>query len=235
MNELKLFENVELEDCYEVLAQSKQQAILEVKQLKTELEIKDFSFLVSADNKVNGRKLWEALQSKQQFSDWIKLRIDGFEEGLEVFHKVMKNPAGGRPTTEYELTLNTAKHICMLEHNEIGKKIRQYFIDVEKAAVIKAPTTLKEALQLALKQQEEIEQQQKQLEEAKPKVEFFDAVADSKDAKDMREVAALINKPNLGRNKLFSLLREKNVLYSKNIPYREYQDRLTLIHKSRAI
>jgi phage antirepressor YoqD-like protein len=41
----------------------------------------------------------------------------------------------------------------------------------------------------------------------------------------MRDVAAALNIPGLGRTKLFALLREKKILDDKNIPYREYQDR----------
>jgi phage antirepressor YoqD-like protein len=41
----------------------------------------------------------------------------------------------------------------------------------------------------------------------------------------MRNVAAALNIPGLGRTKLFALLREKKILDANNIPYREYQDR----------
>jgi phage antirepressor YoqD-like protein len=58
-----------------------------------------------------------------------------------------------------------------------------------------------------------------------PKVEFFDQVADSGDALPMRDVAAALNMPGWGRNKIFEYLRKKGVLDERNIPYREFQDR----------
>jgi anti-repressor protein len=67
--------------------------------------------------------------------------------------------------------------------------------------------------------------QKEQLAIAAPKVEFFDQVADSKDAIPMRDAAAALNIPGVGRNHLFAFLREKKVLDDKNLPYREYQDR----------
>jgi phage antirepressor YoqD-like protein len=63
------------------------------------------------------------------------------------------------------------------------------------------------------------------LAEAAPKVEFFDQVADSKDAISLRDTASTLNIPGWGRNKVFALLREKGVIDGRNIPYREYQDR----------
>jgi anti-repressor protein len=72
---------------------------------------------------------------------------------------------------------------------------------------------------------EEVEQLKKELEGAQPKVEFFDQVADSKDALQMRDVAAALNMDSWGRNKIFECLRKRGVLDDRNIPYREYQDR----------
>jgi phage antirepressor YoqD-like protein len=60
---------------------------------------------------------------------------------------------------------------------------------------------------------------------AEPKAAFFDQVADSQDALQMRDVAAALNIPDMGRNKIFELLRKKNILDDRNVPYREYQDR----------
>ena len=87
-------------------------------------------------NAVNARDLWKFLGSKRQFGNWIKDRLEGFIEGQDyVSNKNVKNlPAGGRPETEYIISLDVAKHIAMLERNEQGRKIRQYFIEVEKNA-----------------------------------------------------------------------------------------------------
>lgn len=65
----------------------------------------------------------------------------------------------------------------------------------------------------------------KAIEEMKPKVEFFDAVADSKDAIEMGRVAKVLNYPGIGRNKLFEMLRDHNILMNGNIPYQKYVDR----------
>lgn len=85
-------------------------------------------------NAVNARELWQRLESKRQFGNWIKDRLEGFIEGKDyVSNKNVKNlPCGGRPETEYIISLDVAKHIAMLERNEQGRKIRQYFIEVEK-------------------------------------------------------------------------------------------------------
>lgn len=89
-------------------------------------------------NAVNARDLWERLESKQRFTDWIKDRLEGFAEGQDyAVHKNMNGKdVSGKFTSsrDYIISLDVAKHIAMLERNEQGKKIRQYFIEVEKNA-----------------------------------------------------------------------------------------------------
>lgn len=87
----------------------------------------------------------------------------------------------------------------------------------------KVPTSFKEALLLAAKQQEELEKQQLLIEEQKPKVEFFDQVTDSKDACDMATVAKVLNM-GVGRNKLFEILRDNKILQGNNQPMQRYVD-----------
>lgn len=83
-------------------------------------------------NAVNARDLWEKLEVKTQFKDWMPRRIEeyGFEEGKDFCSKLSKSH--GRPSKEYIISLGMAKELAMVENNEQGRKIRRYFIEVEK-------------------------------------------------------------------------------------------------------
>lgn len=87
----------------------------------------------------------------------------------------------------------------------------------------KVPQTFAEALRLAAEQQEQIESQQKLIEEQKPKADFYDDVVESKDAMPMDRVAKTLNM-GLGRNKLFGILRNEKILMPNNTPYQKYVD-----------
>jgi len=99
--------------------------------------------------------------------------------------------------------------------NEMELQLNQQF---------QIPQTLSQALLLASQQAEKIEQQTKELEIAKPKVEFFDAVADSKDAIQMNDAAKVLGIKGMGRNNLFEFLRENKILINNNRPYQKYTD-----------
>jgi phage anti-repressor protein len=44
--------------------------------------------------KVDARNLWENLESKQQFSDWIKNRLGDFIEGSDYFIRLCNRSDG---------------------------------------------------------------------------------------------------------------------------------------------
>lgn len=69
-----------------------------------------------------------------------------------------------------------------------------------------------------------ISQKDKKIEELKPKADFFDAVADSKTAISMNEVAKVLAIKGYGRNNLFEFLREEGILDKFNVPYQRYVD-----------
>jgi len=69
-----------------------------------------------------------------------------------------------------------------------------------------------------------LDEKDKKIQEMKPKAEFFDAVADSKTAIPMKEVAAVLAVKGFGRNNLFEFLREKRILDKNNTPNRRYID-----------
>ncbi|WP_375640130.1 MULTISPECIES: antA/AntB antirepressor family protein [unclassified Bartonella] len=85
---------------------------------------------------VNARELHVFLESKQDFSTWIKKRIMtyAFLDGRDFirFHKKME--ANNAIAVEYYLTLDMAKELAMVERNKKGKQAREYFIECERRA-----------------------------------------------------------------------------------------------------
>lgn len=89
---------------------------------------------------VDARKLHNVLGSLQHFSDWIKNRIKkyGFKETFDFIreHKIMNQENSNllRTKAEYYLSVEMAKELAMIENNEMGTKVRRYFIEIEKKA-----------------------------------------------------------------------------------------------------
>jgi phage anti-repressor protein len=86
---------------------------------------------------VNARELHQFLESKQEFANWIKGRIEkyGFIEGQDFtsFDNFVKRETGSSVRKEYALSVDMAKELSMVENNEKGKQARRYFIECEKA------------------------------------------------------------------------------------------------------
>ena len=88
---------------------------------------------------VNARDLHEFLESKKDFSSWIKDRIERYdfvenEDYVVLLPKVGEQTGrGGHNKIEYALSMDAAKELSMVEGNEKGKQARRYFIECEKA------------------------------------------------------------------------------------------------------
>lgn len=85
------------------------------------------------------------------------------------------------------------------------------------------PHSFSEALMLAAKQQEQIEEQQKKIKQDAPKVLFADAVATSQRSCLVSELAKIIqqNGVNIGQNRLFQWLRDNGYLCAKGQYYNQ--------------
>ena len=130
-----------------------------------------------------------------------------------------------------------AKQFQLKVANEILPQIRQsgmYMTENIWNTLIKDPQKIGEILIEYGKVRKEneklqLENQQKQevIEYQKPKVDYYDKVTDSKKAVGMGEVAKLLKFKNvngrpIGRNILFNILRDNNVLDKHNQPYQKY-------------
>jgi len=132
----------------------------------------------------------------------------------------------GNETRDFAISIDFAKRISMMAKTQKGHEARTYFIGCESKAIeskFNIPQTFKEALLLAVHQQEIIEQQQALIAESAPKAEFYDQVTGSKDCIDMAEVAKVCNL-GVGRNKMFQFLRDEKILQHNNSPYQTQID-----------
>ena len=98
-------------------------------------------------NSVNARDIYLELGIKKDFSDWIKQQIKALflDENIDymVYHQKGGNLQGGRPTIEYIVTLDTAKHIAMSSRTKKGKEVRDYFIKCEKQLLKQSRKSIK--------------------------------------------------------------------------------------------
>lgn len=89
---------------------------------------------------VNAKNIYDYLQVKKDFSDWIKNQIK--RAGLLLGKDYVKLPLQGESQKhdsnnintklEYFVTVDSAKHIGMMSLMEKGREIRDYFIERDK-------------------------------------------------------------------------------------------------------
>lgn len=173
---------------------------------------------------VLARDLHGFLEIGTQFKDWFPRMCEyGFVENTDFnplkIEQVRLEGAREvkRELQDYQLTIEMAKEIAMIQRNEKGKKARQYFIKLEKDW--NSPQkVMARALQMS---QKELSTLHIENEEMKPKALFADAVATSNDSILIGQLAKLIkqNGYDIGPVRLFAWLREHEYLCSKGENY----------------
>ena len=172
---------------------------------------------------VSARNLHEQLHIETPFKKWIDRMCEyGFEEYKDFWTK-MSESTGGRPSTEYEISIDMAKQICMIQRSPEGKQIRQYFLDLEKAW--NTPEQIfARALKMADKTIDKLKTEKAALiednERMKPKEIFADAVTASKDSILIGDLAKILKQKgiDIGQNRLFQKLRNNGYLIQRRGP-----------------
>lgn len=183
---------------------------------------------------VSARDLHAFLESKQDFSTWIKNRIEKYDLVENVDYvtapQIYGTANGGHSTRlEYALTIDAAKELSMVEGNEKGKQSRKYFIACEQKLKeiqpkqYQLPQTYLEALKALVVAEEEKQQLALENKVMKHKAEYFDNLVDRNLLTNIRDTAKQIHIP---QNKFVSLLLENKFVYRdakrKLKPYAEY-------------
>lgn len=186
---------------------------------------------------VSARELHEQLEISKRFSAWFETNSQGFVEG-EDFTSVLKGTEvqnnGGiqvRELQDYNLTVDMAKHLCLMSRTEKGKQCRQYLLDLEKAWNT-PEQVMARALKIADRQIEELKNSnlllEQKIEADKPKTIFADAVSASHTSILIGDLAKLIcqNGYQIGQKRLFQWMRDNGYLIksgsSYNMPTQRY-------------
>ncbi|MFN7931543.1 MAG: phage antirepressor KilAC domain-containing protein [Blastocatellia bacterium] len=190
---------------------------------------------------VSAREMYEALGLDK--SNWMRWYVKNIQDnpfalaGVDYEGFVIKT--NGNESRDFALSLDFAKRLAMMVRTSKGEEVRSYFLECERLAQEQAtikqfnlPMDYLSALKRLVAAEESrmalqatITAQAALLEDAQPKVEFYNAVIASNDAISIRAASKLLNIEGLGQIKLFSFLRQQKVLMTNNQPYQEYIDR----------
>lgn len=159
---------------------------------------------------VLGRDLHAMLEIETRYNDWFPRMCEyGFEEGKDFYSFLSKNPEGGRPKQEHQLTIAMAKELCMLQRSEKGKQCRQYLIAIEEAW-----NTPEQVMARALRVADEtIKSLTAELESAAPKVQYFDTLVDRNLLTNFRDTAKELH---VAPKAFINFLLEKGYIYRDN-------------------
>lgn len=187
---------------------------------------------------VSARDLHEALEINTRFNDWFSRMAEyGFENGVDF--NLLKNEKvrleGNREVKrdimDYQISVDMAKQICMIQRSEKGQQYRQYFIDLEKAW--NTPEQIfARALKMADQKIEKLKETNagllEDVERMRPKEIFADAVKASTSSILIGDLAKLLrqNGVDTGQKRLFEQLRNEGYLMktgsSRNMPKQKY-------------
>ena len=182
---------------------------------------------------VSGRELHEKLEIKTAYKDWFPRMCEyGFNENedyiLVAQKRATNNPKNPETTfNDHQLTLEMAKQICMIQRTEAGKRYREYFLEIEKMwnspEYVMARAVKMSDRKIALLSGQ-LAEANKQIEKAKPKIEYYDTIASSEGLTSIRETAKLFDV----REKDFKALLLATYLYrdahKRMMPRAEYMN-----------
>lgn len=171
---------------------------------------------------VSTRDLYDALGISKNFTQWFDQQVTRLRLVADTdFIPLRVESTGGRPSVDYQITLEIAKHLSMISGGEKAHEIRQYFIEVEKAW--NSPDQIMaRALQVA----------NQRIDEYKIRIEgaehFQRQIAVSQNSLLVREVAKLASNKGMqiGERRLWKKLRDWGlIIHGKTEPYQRYIDR----------
>lgn len=176
---------------------------------------------------VSARELHTGLEIKTKFNDWFSRMCEYGFRNNEDFNllkneqvRIEGNREVKREIIDYQISIDMAKQICMIQRSEKGRMYRQYFLDLEKAWNT-PEQVMARALKLADKKITSLKTENTilnvRVKEMRPKEIFADAVATSRTSILIGDLAKLLkqNGVEIGQRRLFQWMREKGYLIKR--------------------
>ena len=189
---------------------------------------------------VSARDLHEGLEIKTAFKDWFPRMAEyGFEIGKDF--NPLKNEQvrieGSREVTrelvDYQISVDMAKQIYMIQRSEKGKQYREYFLELEKAWNT-PEQIMARALKFAQQSMDSLKErckflggqvvaQQKVIEELQPKASYYDMILQ---CKDLIATTTIAKDYGMSAKKFNAMLHDMGVQFKQGdiwVLYAKYQ------------
>lgn len=189
---------------------------------------------------VSARELHDKLNIGTAFKDWFPRMTEyGFVEGtdfnmLKIERVQMEgNREVRREVTDYNISVDMAKQICMIQRTPEGKAVRQYLINLEKAwntpeqvfarALKMADQTISSLKDRCKFLGGQVVEQQKVIEQLEPKASYYDLILQ---CKDLIATTVISKDYGMSAKKFNSMLHDMGIQYKQGdiwVLYSKYQ------------
>jgi len=177
---------------------------------------------------VSARELHQVLEIGTSFKDWFPRMIEyGFNEGVDFNPlKIERLQTEGnrevmREVMDFQISIEMAKEISMIQRNSKGKEVRQYFIEVEKEW--NSPEkVIARGLLFAKKA---IEIKDKQIKEMLPLADYAKDVLTSEDTVVTTQIAKDYGMGAPSFNSLLHMVGIQHKVNKQWVLYYKYQDK----------
>lgn len=194
---------------------------------------------------VSARDLYDVVSDEngtkgtERFSKWFERYVGyGFNENVDYstpYKKVRVQIEGAREVSreveDYDLSVDMAKQICMLQRTEKGRMCRQYFLDLEDAwntpeQIMARALKMADDAIISLKSRckflgGQVLEQQKVIDVMKPKATYYDLILQCSDLVSTTEVA---KDYGMSATRLNKLLHDYRIQFKQSGIWFLYQD-----------